>query len=72
RDEHPFQALKKAILPELLNHRQLERTLNIWCAACSSGQEPYSIAMLLCEYFPQLISWNVQLIASDISASMLE
>ncbi|HBB34833.1 MAG TPA: chemotaxis protein CheR [Cyanobacteria bacterium UBA8803] len=72
RDEHPFNALKTFVLPELLKQRQLERTINIWCAACSSGQEPYSIAMLLREHFPQLASWTVHLMASDISTSMIE
>jgi chemotaxis protein methyltransferase CheR len=71
RDEHPFQALKIHILPELLKQRQIEGNLNIWCAACSSGQEPYSIAMLMREHFSNLSSWNVQIIASDISTAML-
>ena len=71
RDELPFQALKTFILPELLQKRQGQHTLNIWCAACSTGQEPYSIAMLLREHFPQLSSWTVQLLASDISSSVL-
>lgn len=72
RDEHPFQALKINILPELLKQRQIEGNLNIWCAACSSGQEPYSIAMLMREHFPHLSKWKVQIIASDISTAMLE
>ncbi|GET40439.1 MCP methyltransferase, CheR-type [Microseira wollei NIES-4236] len=72
RDEHPFQALKIHILPELLKQRQIEGNLNIWCAACSRGQEPYSIAMLMREHFSNLSSWNVQIIASDISTAMLE
>jgi chemotaxis protein methyltransferase CheR len=72
RDEYPFQALQAAIIPELIEQRKLDRTLNIWCAACSSGQEPYSIAMLLREHFPQLLGWTVNSIASDISESVLE
>lgn len=72
RDELPFQAVKTFILPELLQKRQDQYTLKIWCAACSTGQEPYSIAMLLREHFPQLSSWTVQLLASDISSSVLE
>jgi len=71
RDNNPFQALKNAIIPELIQQRQTERYLTIWCAACSSGQEPYSIAMLLREHFPALTTWRVQLIASDISDVML-
>jgi chemotaxis protein methyltransferase CheR len=72
RDVNPFEVLKTSVIPELLKQRQGNRTLNIWCAACSSGQEPYSIAMLLREYFPQLASWTVNLIASDISTGMLK
>lgn len=71
RDVHPFEALKRAILPELLTKRAHERRLHIWCAASSSGQEPYSVAMLLREYFPTLASWTIRFIASDISTEML-
>lgn len=71
RDDYPFKALSRFLIPELIQKRQGKRSLNIWCAACSSGQEPYSIAMLLREDFPGLISWNVNLLASDISTSML-
>lgn len=71
RDQHPFETLKNHVLPELLRRRAAERTLNVWSAACSSGQEPYSIAMLLRTYFPDLAKWNVRLIASDISGTIL-
>lgn len=72
RDLLPFQALQKAVLPSLIMARAAERRLSIWCAACSTGQEPYSIAMLLRENFPELRSWNVRLLATDISTSVLE
>jgi len=71
RDEPFFETLKTTILPDILVQRAKQRTLSIWSAACSSGQEPYSIAILLREYFPQLRDWNVRLIASDISSTML-
>lgn len=71
RDVHPFETLKDAILPELLKKRASTKKLNIWCAASSSGQEPYSIAMLIKENFPSLIDWKVDFIASDISEKML-
>lgn len=71
RDEHPFKTLRTIILPEILTQRANQQSLNIWCAACSSGQEPYSVAMLLREYFPKLLNWNVRIIASDISHTML-
>ncbi|MCC6510601.1 MAG: protein-glutamate O-methyltransferase CheR [Pirellulaceae bacterium] len=71
RDLHPFEALKTSILPELINNRARERTLSIWSNACSSGQEVYTIAMILREHFPQLTGWKVRLIASDLSTQIL-
>ncbi len=71
RDIYPFEALKRLLLPEFLQQRAAERTLNIWCAACSSGQEPYSIAMLIRQHFPMLASWTLRLIASDLSGEIL-
>jgi chemotaxis protein methyltransferase CheR len=72
RDLHPFEALKNVILPERLTNRPADRCLNIWSAACSSGQEPYSIAMLIRDRFPQLVSGGVRLLATDLSQTMLE
>jgi chemotaxis protein methyltransferase CheR len=71
RDYHPFEALRQHILPELIKKRAIERSLNIWCAACSNGQEPYSIAMLIREHFPLLANWSIRLIASDFSTKVL-
>jgi chemotaxis protein methyltransferase CheR len=72
RDLHPFQALKTTILPNLIKSRSSERVLNIWSNACSSGQEVYSIAMMIKESFPELGGWKVRLIASDLSTKILE
>ena len=72
RDIHPFETLKKTILPQLIELRRSQRQLNIWCAASSSGQEPYSIAILLKEYFPELGSWRINVTATDISREMLQ
>ncbi len=72
RDLQPFEALKTVIIPELMERRSKERTLNIWSNACSSGQEVYSIAMMLRESFPALAGWKVRLIASDLSTSILK
>lgn len=71
RDVHPFESLKTKILPELIAARASTRSLRIWCAAASTGQEPYSIAMILKEHFPQLETWNVQIVATDINSTVL-
>jgi chemotaxis protein methyltransferase CheR len=71
REIRVFDMFRKTILPQILTVRARQRTLNFWCAACAGGQEPYSFAMLLREYFPSLRSWNVKFIASDISRAML-
>lgn len=71
RDECAFEALRQTVLPELVQLRANLRCLNIWSASCSSGQEPYSIAMLLCRHFPALAGWNIRLLASDLSKAML-
>lgn len=72
RDVHPFEALRTEILPRLIQRRQHVRTLNLWCAAASSGQEPYSILMLMREHFPELAGWRVNYVATDISREMIE
>jgi chemotaxis protein methyltransferase CheR len=71
RDIHPFKCMKEVVMPSLLEKRASQHTLNLWCAACSSGQEPYTVTMLLRENFPQLQSWNVRFIATDISNQIL-
>jgi chemotaxis protein methyltransferase CheR len=71
RDHHPFETMRKVVFPELIERRRNERRLNIWCAASSHGQEPYSIALLLWEHFPELSQWKVSLLASDLSREAL-
>jgi chemotaxis protein methyltransferase CheR len=71
RDHAPFETLRKSVLPELIRKRRADRSLSIWSAACASGQEPYSIALLLREYFPEVASWQMTLIASDVSREVL-
>jgi chemotaxis protein methyltransferase CheR len=72
RDQHPFEALHKHVLPEVLSKRRTARTLDIWCGACSSGQEPYSVAILIREQFPELIGWKVRIFATDLSTAVLD
>jgi chemotaxis protein methyltransferase CheR len=67
RDMHPFEALRSTIVPALIERRRSERSLTVWSAACSTGQEPYTIAMVLRDGFPELASWNVRIIATDLS-----
>jgi chemotaxis protein methyltransferase CheR len=71
RDFNPFEALKKSVLPDLIAKREAERELTIWCAASSSGQEPYSLSMLILESFPQLVSWKLHILATDLSTEIL-
>ncbi|MGC2251358.1 MAG: protein-glutamate O-methyltransferase CheR [Acidobacteriaceae bacterium] len=71
RDIRPFELLRSRIIPELIAARASERYLTFWSAACSTGQEPYTIAMTLREYFPQLQGWNLRIIASDLSTDVL-
>ena len=72
RDVHPFHALSDTVLPELIRARAAERSLNIWSAASSSGQEAYSIAMLVSDALVGQPGWRVRLLATDISQQMLD
>jgi chemotaxis protein methyltransferase CheR len=71
RDALPFEGLAKHVLPPLVAARSTVRRLNIWSAACASGQEPYSIALVLREQFLELADWNIRLLATDISGEMI-
>lgn len=66
RDGFPFEIMKKLVLPEIIQRKSASKELNIWCAASSSGQEPYSLAILLKDSFPNLFDWKVNFIATDI------
>jgi chemotaxis protein methyltransferase CheR len=72
RDIDPFEALKNDILPPLIENRAASKRLNIWCGAASTGQEPYTIAMVLHEHFPQLKTWNIRFDATDINKQVLD
>ena len=72
RDKIPFDHLRETVIPELLQARSSRKSLRIWCAASSTGQEPYSIAMCLKEIAPALAGWRVELVATDLSQAVLE
>lgn len=72
RDMHPFDAMKTTIVPELIERKKATRSIDIWCAASSSGQEPLTIAMTIREHFPEIADWNVRILATDINQEMLE
>lgn len=69
RDGGPFEALRKTILPELIKVRGAERSLRIWSAACSSGQEAYSVAMICREIVPP--GWQIDILGTDLSRDIL-
>jgi chemotaxis protein methyltransferase CheR len=71
RDLAPFEFLKKEAIPELMKSRAATKKLTIWSAACSTGQEPYSLAILLQDTFPELASWKVSILASDLNPSVV-
>lgn len=71
RDRHPFEALRRIVLPALRDARGDARSLRIWSAACATGQEPYSIAMLLDEMNRDFLGWRVDLVATDVSQAAL-
>ena len=71
RDPRVFTMLATSVFPALVAARSAERSLNIWCAGCSTGQEPYSVAILLHEHLPSLSGWNIRIVASDISRDVL-
>ncbi|MDI1263492.1 MAG: protein-glutamate O-methyltransferase CheR [bacterium] len=72
RDKIPFDHLKEAVLPALVQARASRRSLRIWCAASSTGQEPYSIAMCLKEAGSMLSGWRTEIVATDLSQEVLE
>jgi chemotaxis protein methyltransferase CheR len=72
RDTPTFDVLREELLPAMIAARSQSRTLRFWSGASSSGQEAYSIALLLREYFPQLANWNIEIFGTDYSAEMVE
>ncbi|WP_431860347.1 CheR family methyltransferase [Azospirillum sp.] len=72
RDQKPFDQFKQIVLPRLLETRAAKRSIRIWSAACSSGQEAYSLAMMLNEDAAKVAGWRIEIVGTDISAEMVE
>lgn len=72
RDTKPFTLFQETILPHMIQHRGNKKTIRIWCAACSSGQEPYSLSMILKDKEAQLKGWRFEIVATDLSEDILE
>jgi chemotaxis protein methyltransferase CheR len=72
RDGKPFEVLRETILPRLIEKNAVQRRLRIWSAASSTGQEAYSVAMLVREYFAELAGWDVKIAGTDISRQVIE
>jgi chemotaxis protein methyltransferase CheR len=72
RDKTPFENFRSTVLPALTAARRASRSIRIWCAAASTGQEPYSLAMSLKEMEGNIAGWRIELIATDLSNEVLE
>lgn len=71
RDAPQMDALRQHVLPEIISRHRDDRRLRIWSAGCASGEEPYSLAMLLCQILPDIAQWNVFILGTDINKSDL-
>ena len=72
RDTKPFDILRDSVLPHILAARAGKKFFRIWCAAASTGQEPYSIAMVLREQAAKLAGWKIEIVGTDLSREVLE
>ena len=72
RDKTPFDEFRERIVPTLMERRGQERRLRIWCAAASTGQEPYSLAMILKDMGPQMANWRSEIVGTDLSQDVIE
>jgi chemotaxis protein methyltransferase CheR len=71
RDHTPFDQLSDIIIPEILERNAKKRSFRIWSAACSTGQEPYSIAMTINRHIAAFAGWNIEIVATDLTEDAL-
>lgn len=72
RDDKPFKQFRNTVLPAMLASRADQKKLRIWSAACSTGQEPYSVAMTLRDTMPTIAQWQIDILATDLSQTALD
>src|SRR5262249_62117212 len=72
RDKPPFDNFRRLIMPALLAARRQSRSVRIWCAAAANGQEPYSIAICLREMAHLIADWQIDIVATDLSGTVLD
>lgn len=72
RDTKPFTLFQETVLPHMIQQRATRKKIRIWCAACSSGQEPYSLSMILKDKEAQLKGWQFEIVATDLSEDILD
>ncbi len=71
REPSHFEHLSERIIPSLIARKSTDKTIRIWSAGCSSGEEPYSIAIAICEAMSRVSGWDVRILATDISTAVL-
>ena len=72
RDRQPFERFRTDLVPELIPARRALRRLRVWSAACSTGQEAFSLAMIIHDHFPELQTWDVRIVGTDVNAQVVE
>ena len=72
RDRAPFDAVRDVLIPRLLASHAATRRIRIWCAAASTGQEPYSLAMIMDEQARKLAGWQIEIVATDLSRRVID